>query len=1023
MFLTVWMISTAVVEADQVDFAREIRPILSEFCFQCHGPDEQKREAELRLDVPDVATAARDGHTAIVPGNPEASELVARITSPDPDSLMPPPETEKQLTPEQIQTLKEWIAQGAKWDRHWAFKPPVRPALPEVSQEDWVQSPVDAFILHALETQHLTPSPRADNRTLLRRLHLDITGLPPTLEEIDAFEAHNSQDAYSDYVDHLLQSPHFGERWARHWMDAARYADSDGFEKDKPRDVWHFRDWIIQSMNQDLPYNQFIIEQIAGDLLPHATQSQKVATGFLRNSMINEEGGIDPEQFRMDAMFDRMDAIGKSILGLTIQCAQCHTHKYDPLTQLEYYRMFAFINDSAEGSMVAYSPSQLQKRAGILQAVKDIESEIQHMFPDWQSRLTRWENSIQSNPSIWMVTKLHHRGDNDQRYEELPDGSLVAGGYAPTYFTATFTNVVDMPTIRGVRLEVLTDPNLPAHGPGRSVQGLFSLSEFKVLSKSLVDPEKEKWISFSQATADFSNPDTQLEKPYTNYEGQSSGMTGSVAYAIDGKNETGWGIDAGPGRRNQSRKAVFAASENMAWEGGTILEFHLVQAQGGWNSDDNQNMNLGRFRISLTDQESPTADPVPDNIHRILTLPPEQRSTLQNQTLFSFFRNLEPEWKPFNDRIEKLWQSHPEGSTQLVLTSQEKIRETRRLERGNFLNPQEVVTPGVPEFLHPLPPKDQYSRLDFARWLASEDSPTTARSMVNRIWQAYFGIGLVATPEDLGSQAAVPSHPELLDWLAVELMENGWQLKSIHRLILNSSTYQQSSIVQPHHLELDPQNRYLARSPRVRVEGEIIRDISLAASGLLDRSIGGPSVYPPAPEFLFKPPASYGPKTWNTQLDSNRYRRGIYTFRFRSVPYPMLEAFDVPNGDFSCVRRSRSNTPQQALTALNEPVFMESALALASMTLNLGGRSDTDRLDFAFRRCLTRNPDPLESQTLIRFLNTQRERFLENRDQAAELIQAHSLTNESGPIDPVPLASWTALCRILLNLDETIMRQ
>lgn len=1007
------------------DFATAIRPLLSENCFQCHGPDDKKRKAGLRLDTREGATADLGDYAAVVPGDPDRSELIRRITSTDPDEMMPPPDKGDPLRPEQIAAIRSWIESGAEWATHWAFTKPTRPSLPAVNNSDWVSTPIDFFTLARMEANGLSPSPEAEPLKLLRRLHLDITGLPPTLAEIESFKADTGAGAWQRRVESLLQSPHYGERWGRHWLDAARYADSDGFEKDKPRDVWLYREWVIRALNQDLPYDRFVIHQIAGDLLPSPDQDQRVATGFLRNSMINEEGGIDPEQFRMDAMFDRMDAIGKSILGLTIQCAQCHTHKYDPLTHTEYYRLFAFINDSAEGSMVAYSPAELQQKSSVMMEIQSIEEEIRHHHPDWEKRMAEWELTVSRDQPEWDVVRLFNAGDNSQRYHELEDRSLRAGGYAPTYFTATFTNSVDHAELRSVRLEALTDPNLPAGGPGRSVDGLFALSEFKVKARSLADPSKERWVTFTNATADYSNPDHQLGRPYTDREGNSRGITGSVGYALDGKNDTGWGIDAGPGRRNQPRRAVFNADSNFAYPGGTFLEFHLTQSQGGWNSDDNQNLNLGRFRISVSDEAGAVADPLPARVRQLLSIPPDRRTPSQQRTVFSHFRTTVSEWEGYNDRIEAAWKRHPEGTTQLVLSSMDADRDTYRLERGDFLKPAERVRPGVPEFLHPLPEKDNYNRLDFAEWLVSRDSPTTARAIVNRIWQSYFGTGIVATSEDLGSQSQPPTHPQLLDWLAVEFMENDWRLKHIHRLIVNSSTYRQTSRIRPELMDKDPLNQFLARSPRFRVEGEIVRDIALAASGLLDRTIGGPSVYPPAPEFLFVPPASYGPKIWETDNGGDRYRRAIYTFRFRSVPYPMLEAFDVPNGDFSCVRRSRSNTPQQALTALNEPVFMECSRSLARLALDLGGDQDADRIRFAFRRCLTREPDAGEIETLHQFLEAQRSRFRSGQLDPIE-IAGPLPAAASAPVNQpeiVDLAAYTALTRVLLNLDETITRE
>jgi hypothetical protein len=998
VLLAAFFASGPVVGEEKVDFNRDIRPLLSDACFFCHGPDAKHREADLRLDTRAGAFGDRDGHTAFVPGKLESSEAWLRINSTDPDLHMPPPESGKKLSAEQIALMRRWIEQGAPWSEHWAFVAPKRPAIPAVKNPGWIRNPIDAFALARLEREKLSPSPEADKVTLLRRLTLDLTGLPPTIEEVDAFLADESEQAYEKQVERLLKSPHYGERWGRLWLDAARYADSDGFEKDKPRDVWFYRDWVVNALNRDLPYDQFIIEQIAGDLLPNATQDQIVATGFLRNSMLNEEGGIDPEQFRMEAMFDRMDAIGKAMLGLTIQCGQCHDHKYDPLAQQEYYRLFAFINNTHEACVTVYTPDEQQQRREILRQAAAIEDQLREQHPDWRERLARWESAVRGEQPEWTVLPIANAGENSQRYYDQDDGSLLAQGYAPTKYDATFKVTTTLPEIRAFRLEMLNDPNLPAGGPGRSVDGLFALSEFKVEVADAKKPNQKTWVKFTRATADFSNERTLLGPLYADRDGKRSNFTGSVEYAIDGKDDTAWGIDAGPGRRNQPRKAVFIAESNVAFPEGTVLTFHLVQKHGGWNSDDNQNMNLGRFRISATGAADAKADLLPAAVRKILDIPSDQRNDEQMRAVFSHWRGTVPEWKEANEQIETLWRPHPEGTTQLVLRERTQPRSTHRLDRGDFLKPKDSVTPGVPAFLHTLSDDASPSRLTFARWLADRNSPTTARAIVNRVWQAYFGTGLVSTSEDLGSQSEAPSHPELLDWLAIEFMDSGWSSKRLHRLIVSSSTYRQSSKVTPQLYARDPYNRLLARGTRLRVEAEAVRDIALAASGLLNPKIGGPSVYPPAPEFLFQPPASYGPKTWNVATGPDKYRRALYTFRFRSVPYPMLQTFDAPNGDAACVRRVPSNTPLQALTTLNEPLFVECAQALAARTLEDGGDTDESRIIFAFRHCVARQPTADESTVLLNMLNKQRQRFAND-------------------------AVWTALCRVLLNLDETITKE
>ncbi|MGV3719608.1 MAG: DUF1549 and DUF1553 domain-containing protein [Actinomycetota bacterium] len=1032
-----------------------------------------------------------------------------RANTADPAHRMPPPSSGKTLTDREKEVLRRWIAQGAPWAQHWAFVAPKRPPLPAVKNKAWGRNPIDQFVLARLEKEGLKPSPEADRTTLLRRLSLDLTGLPPTPQEVDAFLADRRPGAYERQVERLLASPHYGERWGRHWLDAARYADSDGFEKDKPRWVWFYRDWVINALNRDLPYNEFVIQQIAGDLLarevngstsqrvngdagkvngstgqrvngatgngatipsssltslthsPIDLQEKVVATGFLRNSMINEEGGIDPEQFRMEAMFDRMDAVGKSVLGLTIQCAQCHTHKFDPITQEDYYRIFAFLNNSHEANVAVYTPADQMKRAELLRRIREQEGKLQHEQPDWRERMAAWEKRLRDEVQPeWRVVRPELDGSGGQKLIPLEDGSILAQGYAPVKESSELTVRLDGKPITAARLELLNDPNLPRMGPGRSRYGLFGLTEFQVFAAPADKPGERVAVKIVSATADANPPERELQPAFDD-RSKKRRVTGPIGYATDGKPETAWSIDVGNGRSNVPRKAVFVFEKPVSFPQGTVLTFRLQQLHGGWNNNDNQNNNLGRYRLSVTGAPSPVADPLPVRAREALAIAPAARTPVQAAELFSYWRTTVPEWRAANAEIERLWSEHPEPSTQLVLQEREQPRGTKLLDRGDFLKPTRAVQPGVPSFLHPLPKGAPLNRLTFARWLVDPKSPTASRSIVNRVWQGYFGTGFVASSEDLGSQADPPSHPELLDWLASSFASGGqrdngamkqrgngemgqrvngstkpgtkavpmnslshssidppalgWSLKRLHRLIVTSATYRQSSAAPAERYAADPTNRLLGRGPRVRVEAEIVRDIALAASGLLNPRIGGPSIYPPAPEFLFLPPASYGPKVWPVATGPDRYRRGMYTFRFRSVPYPALEAFDAPNGDASCVRRTRSNTPLQALTTLNEPLFMECAQALALKTLREGGATDAERLTFAFRRCVSRKPTGQELAVLSELL-------IKQQTSPAPSTLAADVRLPAG-VTPGQLRAWTVVSRVLLNLDETITKE
>jgi hypothetical protein len=991
----------------RVDFARDIQPIFETSCQGCHGAKAQM--GQLRLDAKAVALRT------VKPGNSAGSSLYQRVAGTSDQARMPM--GAKPLAAGQIELIKRWIEEGAEWPdaigakdatvrKHWAFEAPVKAALPAVKNSGWANGAVDRFVLARLEAEGLAPSPAADKTTLLRRLHLDLTGLPPAPADVDAFLADGSVNAYEKQVDRLLASPHYGERWARPWLDAARYADSDGYEKDKSREVWFWRDWVINALNKDMGYDQFLREQLAGDLLPGATQEQRVATGFLRNSMINEEGGIDPEQFRMEAMFDRMDAMGKSMLGITIQCAQCHNHKYDPLTQEEYYKLFAFLNNSHETNAAVYTPAEQQKRGQIFARIREIEQDLQHKTPDWQARMAAWEAGIQAKQPKWEVLRpdIDDIATGGQKYSQMADGSVLAGGYAPTRFTPQFTLRPKTRGIRAIRLELMNDPNLPMNGPGRSIWGTAALTEFEVRAMPAgVKDAKPKKLKIARATADMNPPETQIAGAFWDKTGRRR-VTGPIEFAIDGIDETAWGTDNGPGRRNQQRQAVFVLAEPLDYPEGAVLEVYLSQRHGGWNSDDNMNHNLGRFRLSVTDAVDAEADPrSPGNA-------------------FAAFRTAVPEWRMANEAIEQLWREHPQGTTQLVMNEREETRETHLLMRGDFLKPGKTVQAGTPAFLNPAPEDGAMSRLTLAKWMTDRKAPTVARSIVNRIWQAYWGTGIVATSEDLGKQAETPSHPELLDWLAVDLMDNGWSLKKLHKTIVMSNTYRQSSKVTEALYAKDPYNRLLARGARLRVDAELVRDIALAASGLLNAKVGGPSVFPPAPEFLFQPPTSYGPKNWYEEKGPNRYRRGLYTFRFRSVPYPMLQAFDAPNGDMSCVRRSRSNSPLQALTTLNEPLFLETARALALKTVREGGATDRDRLGFAFRRVISRAPSDKEADLLLGLLAKQTAKSGGNAWELAADDPKNPPALPAG-VTPAQLAGWTTVSRVLLNLDEAITKE
>ncbi|MEP3481692.1 MAG: PSD1 and planctomycete cytochrome C domain-containing protein [Fuerstiella sp.] len=1043
------------VLAKRIDFNEDIRSILSDNCFLCHGPAEETREADLRLDQFDFAVA--DG-AAIVPHDASASEVIARITCDDLDLVMPPPETGKTLSPDQVNLLKQWVDQGAEYEEHWAFETPVRPDVPDL-KSSWPRNAIDHFVLSKLNENGLPPSPEATQRQLLKRLSLDLKGLPPTSAAMNAIASSTANQGRSgftlnQFTEAALNSSSFAEHWARWWLDAARYADSDGYEKDKPREVWFYRDWVIHAMNSNMPYDQFVIQQIAGDLLPNASQSQIVATGFLRNSMINEEGGADPEQFRVEGMFDRMDAIGKSMLGLTTQCAQCHTHKYDPLSHSEYYQMFAALNDFHEAIMTVYTPDEMNLRANLLSSIEGLNQSLKTANPDWQKRMGAWQQHVLESGPEWRVLVPTDRPFEGQKFRPLPDGSIISESYAPTKSSSTFKLTTNLEGVTAFRLEALTHPQLPHNGPGRSLLGTGAVTEFEVDVASAADPSKKTKLKFVKASATVNPEESKLLPMYRDRKPEKDDrITGPIQFAIDGNQKTAWTTDIGPGRRNVDHQAVFVLDKPVDLQGDVVVSIRPMMNHGGWNSDDNQNYLLGRYRFSVTKSDDADTDVIPESVRNVLAIPSNRRSAEEQKIAFGCWVSLQPEFAEFHQQIDELWKQHPEGHSQLVAQALPKPRKSFVYARGDFLSPTEQVTAGVPAVLGRLPDSHDPDRLKFAKWIVSKQNPTAARAIVNRIWQAYFGLGLVETPEDLGYQSAPPSHPDLLDWLAVELMDHDWDLKHIHRLIVSSATYRQSSSVSKKLQELDPYNRLLARGSRFRVNAEVVRDLALSVSGLLNDSVGGPSVYPETPMFLFQPPASYGPKIWATSTGDDAFRRSIYVHAYRSVPYPPLQMFDAPKADASCVRRGRSNTPLQALTVLNEAQFVECARVFAGRILRDVTESDERRIAYAFELCTCREPTPNEVSVLLKLLQESRKRIALGELQAEAMMATHvadhaavddgdSVGGDADADDPDDgdpvgrdpdggdaeqslreIAAWFTVARALLNLDETITRE
>ncbi len=1025
LFLVVALLQATDLVAAGPDFNRDVRPILSNRCFKCHGPDEANQEAGLRLDLREAAIAELDsGERAIVPGHADSSELVARIMSDDEDLVMPPPHTKVTLTEAEKRLLTEWVDAGAEYAPHWAFERPVKPQLPKVPKADQVKNPIDAFVLAKLEAEGLAPSPEADRATLCRRVYLDLIGLPPSPDELAAFLADNRPDAYEMLVDKLLASPRYGERWARRWLDLARYADTNGYEKDRPRTIWPYRDWVIRALNNDMPFDAFTVRQIAGDMLPDATIDDRVATGFHRNTMINEEGGIDPLEFRYLAIVDRVGTTGATWLGLTTACAQCHTHKYDPITHTDYFSLFALLNNADEPEWIIPSEERSKRLADTRKKIEKLWKELPDHWPAAAPKATQRAGSAE--PGATEAPK-HDRAANlamrfatwtrDESAKAVPwkivrpdalessmpwlvvqdDHSVLASGDQTKSDVYTITLPRMETAVRAIRLEVLPDKSLPAHGPGmctyEGTPGEFFLSEFEVRV-----PPKEARIEIANASESFGG------------KAAHGKATSGANAAVDGVMSTGWSTN---GRQGRADAAVFELAHPIAAGEPIVVTLRFERHFA---------CPLGRFRLSVTDTEGATARGHSADVEAALVKAPEARSSEERDSIFRGFLATAPEVSDRVKEISRLEASLREGLSTLVLEQRpaDSPRKTHRHHRGEYTMPEELVTPAVPAFLPPLPDDAPADRLAFARWLVSPDNPLTSRVTVNRTWEAFFGRGLVASVADFGYQGALPSHPELLDWLAVSFSEPagagglGWSFKELHRLIVTSTTYRQDSRVTQALRETDPQNILLARGPRVRLDAEVIRDSLLAASGLLSTKMYGEGVKPPQPEGVTE--VAYGSPKWNASKGEDRYRRSIYTFQKRTAPFAFTTTFDGPTGEACIPRRDISNSALQALTLLNDPMFLEIAQALGQLATKDEG-DDTARLDLVALRLLSRELDADECRQFSEYLAAQRKRLATGDLDAKKLAGGGA---DDAAIEP---AVWTLVARAMMNLDEAIVKR
>ena len=919
--------TTPLFARPKVEFNRDIRPILSDRCYYCHGPDEKTQKADLRLDTREGALA--DG--AIVPGKPDESELFYRITTHDEDDVMPQPKAKKpKLNAQEIALFKRWIEEGAEYQGHWAFEPVAKTESPADAH------PVDHFINNRLAKEGIEPSPMTDRATLIRRVYLDLVGLLPTRGQVEAFVKDERPNAYERVVDELLASRHYGERWGRHWLDGARYADSHGYSVDGGRQMWPYRDWVIRALNDDMPFDQFTTEQIAGDLLPNPGKSQLVATGFHRNTLINQEGGSDPEQFRVEATIDRTNTTGAVWLGLTVGCAQCHTHKFDPLQHREYYEMFAFFNNAedrnntgptvevTEGELfeeVIAKPKPVEKPA----PVKEVE--------------VKWTTAGYKSFTTTSGAPLHKQKDHslliDKRF----------GGHE-AYQVVSDSGLAKL---AAVRLRTLTDQSLPKNGPGKAGNGNFVLTNFKIFVGGVEQP-------ISHALADVEQSDYP------------------VANAIDKDKKSGWAINVG-GKMNSNHEAVFVLTQPVETNGKPV-EVRLFH-------DLHPDYLVGRFTIDFAD-----------------TAPPARS-------------NQQPKANIVKGKV-------------MVMRDLKEPRNAYILTRGDFTRPDKEkgkLSPGVFAAIAPALPKSDKprNRLDLAKWLIHPKNPLTSRVTVNRMWMRYFGRGLVETEEDFGSQGSLPSHPGLLDFLARKFIEDGWSMKKMHRLIVTSGTYKRSSSSRPDLADKDPLNLLLARQTRVRVDAEIIRDVALSASGLLSRKIGGPSVYPLQPDGIYA--FTQSRKGWRTSTGADRYRRAMYTFFYRSAPYPLFGTFDAPDFQMTCTSRPRSNTPLQALNIANDEAFLEFARGMAARIVEEipgeAAASREARIRRAFEHALARPPSATELDVLTKYGQDLAADFTNAPEDAQALLDKY-------PIRGLPeheAAALVTVARVIFNTDNFITRE
>lgn len=979
LFCVSTLIWTAVqTQAEGPDFIKEIQPILAGKCFQCHGPDEKSREARLRLDTESGIFSSRKKGKVVDPGSAQESLIFQRITSSDPDDIMPPPETKKPLTSEEVELISAWINSGAEWSGHWAFKTPAAPELPTVTQINWPRTPIDFFILKSLEEKHLKPSPQADRATLIRRATYDLTGLPPTPEEVDNFLNDEDPRAWEKVVNRLLASEKFGERMTLYWMDAARYGDSSVFHADGVRDMWPWRDWVIRAFNNNMPFDQFTIEQLAGDLIPDATIAQKVASGFNRNHGTTDEGGAIAEEYRVEYVVDRVKTTGDVFLGLSMECGQCHDHKYDPISQKEYYKFFAYFNRTKDGGMqtrngneppfvYVMNTDQEAELKSLRASRAELEQRRSNEKPS-EATILSWAKSERDSatpaPSMkpWKSVGPFQAASAPEAFsKEIGPEKLSSPDWAATYEDQSWQDQPDWKDGEAVVLSL----------PGNS-----SLYLARIIHSSIAQS-----VSFSLGSDD------------------------GIQVWLNGTR-----IHANNASRGVAPNQDTATGELSAGENFLVVKINNGGGGSGFYFQMNEDSLPEEIRTLVA---QPECDLKPEDISRLTDY---YASNLWEEGL-----EMDRMIQQTREKEQSLLNSVP---TSMTMEDMEDPRPTYVLNRGHYASPDtsEEIFPGIPEAIFPMPDAYPQNRLGLARWLTHPNHPLTGRVAVNRLWQLLFGTGIVATSSDFGTRGAPPSHPELLDWLARDFVDNGWNLKRAIQQILLSATYQQSSNYRVDLAEIDPDNRLLGRAPRLRLQGEFIRDTALAVSGLLVEEVGGPSVKPYQPPRIWNEVSLDGNLRYQRDSGENLYRRSMYIYWKRSAPMPSMMAFDAPTREKCVVQRPRTNTPLQALVTMNDEQFVEAARKLAERLLSREEITDHERIDFAFRLVTGKPADSVRMDAIQELVESMESEFLQDPEGATEFLKVGE--SEWNPSLTAPrLAAWTLAASAILNLDETLTRE